>query len=232
MPGDVGRLADQVQQAGPKPGLTLDRIVATAITVADADGLVAVSMRRVAIELGVGTMSLYRYVPGKGELLDLMLDKVSDPGEVAERMAGLDWRGVLETYARGTWDRYLSRPWLLQVNWARPALGPSSLAGLEVLLRGLIGIALSDQERMIVIVVVESFVTWRANTSTRELPRNSQTSATRSSGRRSRQCSNGRWQAVATQRSPSCPRTRSVPATSRRSSSACAACSTASSQIS
>ena len=111
---------------GPKPGLTLERIVASAIAVADAEGLDAVSMRRVAAKLGVGTMSLYRYVPGKNELLDLMLDRVSDPGDAAQRLRGRDWRGVLETYAHGTWDLYTSHPWLLQVNWSRPALGPSS----------------------------------------------------------------------------------------------------------
>jgi AcrR family transcriptional regulator len=77
--------------------------VASAIAVADAEGLDAVSMRRVAAELGVGTMSLYRYVPGEYELLDLMLDRVSDPGDAAQRLKGRDWRGVLETYAHGSW---------------------------------------------------------------------------------------------------------------------------------
>jgi AcrR family transcriptional regulator len=147
---------------GPKPGLTIERIVASAIAVADADGLDAVSMRRVAAELGVGTMSLYRYVPGKNELLDLMLDRVSDPGDAAQRLRGRDWRGVLETFAHGTWDLYVSHPWLLQVNWARPALGPSSLAGLELLLQGLRDASLSDQERVMAIVAVESFVTGAA----------------------------------------------------------------------
>src|SRR5689334_25423292 len=61
---------------GPKPGLELGGIVAAAIKLADAQGLGELSMRKVAQELGVGTMSLYRYVPGKAELLDLMLDAV------------------------------------------------------------------------------------------------------------------------------------------------------------
>jgi AcrR family transcriptional regulator len=147
---------------GPKPGLTLDRILATAIGIADADGLEAVSMRRVAAELGMGTMSLYRYVPGKSELLDLMLDRVSDPGNAGDRMKGQDWRGVLETYASGLWDLYTSHSWLLQVNWARPLLGPSSLTGLELLLQGLRDTGLSDQERVMTIVVVESYVTGAA----------------------------------------------------------------------
>ena len=63
-------------ERGPKPGLTVERIVQAAIELADAEGLEAASMRRVADELGVGAMSLYRYVPGKTELLDLMLDAV------------------------------------------------------------------------------------------------------------------------------------------------------------
>jgi AcrR family transcriptional regulator len=121
-------------------------------------------MRRVAKELGVGAMSLYRHVPGKGELLDLMLDQVSDPGEVAKAAEGLNWRGVLELSACGTWDLYLAHPWLLQVNWARPALGPNSLAGVEVVQRGLTGVPLSDQERIMVMVVLDAFVTGSART--------------------------------------------------------------------
>ena len=61
---------------GPKAELSLERIVDAAVALADREGLGALSMRRVATELGVGTMSLYRHVPGKGELLDLMLDRV------------------------------------------------------------------------------------------------------------------------------------------------------------
>jgi hypothetical protein len=95
-------------------------------------------------------------------LLDLMLDRVSDPGNAADRMRGRDWRGVLEAYAHGTWDLYTSHPWLLQVNWARPLLGPSSLAGLELLLGGLRETGLSDQERIMAIVAVESYVTGAA----------------------------------------------------------------------
>jgi AcrR family transcriptional regulator len=61
---------------GPKPGLSVGRIVSAAVEVADAEGLGALSMRRVADRLGIGTMSLYTYVPGKAELIDVMLDTV------------------------------------------------------------------------------------------------------------------------------------------------------------
>src|SRR3712207_7563173 len=61
---------------GPKPGLTVDRIVTAAIEIADAEGLEGLSLRRVAERLSVGTMSLYRYVPGTAELLDVMIDRI------------------------------------------------------------------------------------------------------------------------------------------------------------
>lgn len=143
---------------GPHPALSLDEIVDAAIAIADAEGLDALSMRRVASQLGVGTMSLYRYLPRKAVLINLMLERVSDPGDVAARLAGLDWRGVLETNARETRTLYLTHPWLLQVNWTRPLLGPNSLVGLEFLISRLDRLGLSDQERVAVLMVVESYV--------------------------------------------------------------------------
>src|SRR5687768_86463 len=92
---------------GPKPGLNLPRIVDAAVALADREGLGALSMRRVAAELGVGTMSLYRHVPGKGELLDLMLDKVGGMNEDPSTWDSItDWRGALEKLARGLWKQF------------------------------------------------------------------------------------------------------------------------------
>ncbi|MDW6061897.1 TetR/AcrR family transcriptional regulator [Streptomyces sp. FXJ1.4098] len=148
---------------GPRPGLTLERIVTAAIAVADAEGLAAVSMRRLSAELGTGTMSLYRYVPGKAELLDLMLDQVQsfDP---AAHAPDLGWRETLEMVARGFWQLYERHPWLLQVDQSRPILGPNAMAGLEFALRGLDGLGLTDRERVHVIVTVEGFTTGVART--------------------------------------------------------------------
>src|SRR5690554_3832467 len=143
---------------GPRPGLTLDRIVETAIAVADAEGLEALSMRRVARELGVGTMSLYRYVPGKAELLDLMLEKVSDPAEEVAQARGRDWRGVLEVGARAAYRSYLEHPWLLQVvNLSRPVFGPNILAGVDYRVAGLAGTGLSDREKVMAISVIDGY---------------------------------------------------------------------------
>lgn len=148
---------------GPKRGLTLERIVTAAVAVADAEGLAAVSMRRLSAELGTGTMSLYRYIPGKAELLDLMLDQVQafDPDA---HTPDLGWRETLEMVARGSWQLLGRHPWLLQVDQARPLLGPNAMAGLEFALRGLDGLGLTGRERVHVIVTVEGFATGVART--------------------------------------------------------------------
>ncbi|MFF1712919.1 TetR/AcrR family transcriptional regulator [Streptomyces sp. NPDC058268] len=152
---------------GPKPVLTLDRIITEAVRLADAEGLTAVSMRRLSTELGTGTMSLYRYVPGKSELLDLMLDRVFMPAPDAEPPTG-GWRDAVEAYARETLVLYRAHPWLLQVNQARPVLGPGSVGGLERTLSGIKSMGLTDPELIGVIVMVEGYVTGVARTQAHE----------------------------------------------------------------
>ncbi|WP_461084526.1 TetR/AcrR family transcriptional regulator [Streptomyces deserti] len=147
---------------GPKPALSLDRIVQAAVGIADAEGLEAVSMRRLSTALDVGTMSLYRYVPGKAELLDLMLDRVQNEAlesaqEEQGRLAGAGWREAVQTMARGYLALYRRHPWLLRVNQARTVLGPSSLRSLEAALVPLKGMGLSDPELISVIISVQSF---------------------------------------------------------------------------
>ncbi|HWU05059.1 MAG TPA: TetR/AcrR family transcriptional regulator [Streptomyces sp.] len=169
--GDIARSLDLLwgtgerPSRGPKPGLTLDRIVATAVGVADAEGLDALSMRRLATELGTGTMTLYRYVPGKAELLDLMLDRVqgepltTDASEVPE-----DWRSAVEGMAHTYRATLRAHPWLLKINQARTVLGPSALRGLELALTGLRGTGLAGPELIGVIITVNSFVEGLART--------------------------------------------------------------------
>ncbi|GAA3100884.1 TetR/AcrR family transcriptional regulator [Streptomyces rectiviolaceus] len=153
---------------GPKPGLTLDRIVTEAVRLADAEGLSAVSMRRLSTELGTGTMSLYRYVPGKGELLDLMLDRVNTVSGESQPPPG-GWREAVEAYARETLVLHREHPWLLQVNQARPVLGPGSVGGLERTLSGIESMGLTDPELIGVIVMVEGYVTGVARTQLHEV---------------------------------------------------------------
>jgi AcrR family transcriptional regulator len=147
---------DAAGTRGPKPQLSVERIVVEAIRIADAEGLEALSMRRVASELGVGTMSLYRYVPGKAELLDLMLDRVNAIPEGAT--LGDDWRTAMETMMRGLWSLYTEHTWLPWVDQSRPVLGPNAMASLELALAALDDAGLTDQERIAVISMIDAFV--------------------------------------------------------------------------
>lgn len=154
---------------GPKPGLTLDRIVTAAIELADAEGLAAVSMRRLSTELGAGTMSLYRHVPGRAELVDLMLDRVQGEGARApEPDAGSTtapgWRKTVETAARDELALYRAHPWLLSVNQTRPVLGPGAVGGMESMLAGIKDTGLTDPELVSVIIMVSGYVSGVART--------------------------------------------------------------------
>lgn len=140
-----------------RPGLSLGRIVAAAIEVADADGLGALSMRKVAERFGTTTMSLYRYVPGKAELVELMRDAVY--GEVPlEPADGLDWRAGLERWARRAWAIYQRHPWLVHSAGSRRLPGPNIMAGydhaLDVASRG----GLAPAQVIAVVNLVGGFV--------------------------------------------------------------------------
>lgn len=143
---------------GPRRTLTLDQITQTAIGLATTEGLEAVSMRRLARELGVGTMSLYRYVPDKSVLFDLMLDSVNAPGEAKRDNAGRHWREVLDIEARESRALYLRHPWVMQLNWIRPVLGPGSVSAMESLMSGLQGLDMSDREKVMLVSLIDSYV--------------------------------------------------------------------------
>ncbi|MFE2278814.1 TetR/AcrR family transcriptional regulator [Streptomyces sp. NPDC059454] len=173
--GDIARTLDLLWDTGPrpsrgpKPGLTLERIVEVAIEVADRDGIGALSMRRIATELGTGTMSLYRYVPGKGELLDLMLDRVQRPSENPADLGDGDWRSALEALGRAALALYRRHPWLLEVNQSRPILGPSALDGMERVLSRIKPMGLSDPELLSAIIMIDGYVVGAARTQVYQL---------------------------------------------------------------
>ncbi|MEV6288663.1 TetR/AcrR family transcriptional regulator [Kribbella sp. NPDC051770] len=141
---------------GPKPALTVDGVCAAAVRIADAEGLVALSMRRVADELGVGAMTLYRYVPGKAELLDVMLDSVY--AEFPRRPVDGDWRAKLREVALENRELYLAHPWMLYVASSRPPLGPGLMAKYEYELEAVEGIGLTDVEMDAAIALVNGYV--------------------------------------------------------------------------
>lgn len=149
---------------GPKPGLSLEKIVTAAIELADVDGLEALSMRAVAAKLGVGTMSLYRYIPSKGELLDLMLDRVAVLPDDLPDTSQLSPRQLLEQMARGLWQLSMDHPWYPFVDQARPIIGPNGLANVEYVAGPLHKTGMTDQEMVLVIFTVEHFTAAAART--------------------------------------------------------------------
>ncbi|MFF4602144.1 TetR/AcrR family transcriptional regulator [Streptomyces sp. NPDC001339] len=168
--GDIARTLELLWDTGrrpsrgPRPTLTLDQIVEAAVRIADTEGLDAVSMRRVAAELGTGTMSLYRYVPGKAELLDLMLDRVQRPSDDPAAPGDGDWRPALEAIARLSLARYQRHPWLLQVDQSRPLIGPSALDAMERAFSWTKPMGLSDPELLSAVIVIDSYVMGAART--------------------------------------------------------------------
>lgn len=131
-----------------RSGATVGGIVDSAITVADVEGLPALTMRRVAAEIGVGVMTLYGYVPGKPELIELMVDRlaastydgVPSPGELT------GWRAGLEHMAARRYDEAVAHGWLTEVPVARPILGPGACQRYELELQPVDGIGLTDHE--------------------------------------------------------------------------------------
>lgn len=145
-------------QHEPKQGLSTARVVAAAIEVADADGIGAVSMSRVAASLGFTTMSLYRHVRSKEELVLLMQDAAVGPPP-PELVAAPGWREGLVRWAWATMTAFRRHPWFLQTI---PMMGapatPNQLAWLEQGLRALEGTALTEHEKMTTILLVDAHV--------------------------------------------------------------------------
>jgi AcrR family transcriptional regulator len=110
--------------------LDVDTIVETALRIADEEGVEAVSMRRIASELRVGTMSLYHHVADKDELLELMADATSAELIVPGEILG-DWREALRAIAHRTRDAFLRHPWLIDTAGTRPLVTPNALRHVE-----------------------------------------------------------------------------------------------------
>lgn len=142
---------------GPKPTLAIEQIIAAAVEIADAEGLGAVTMRRLADRVSVGAMTLYTYVPGKAELLDVMLDEVY--GETLDSIVSSgNWRERLEAQARRDWELYRRHPWILQISEARSLLGPNEIALYESALESVAGLGLNGREMISVVSLVTSYV--------------------------------------------------------------------------
>jgi AcrR family transcriptional regulator len=138
--------------------LSRDRIVRAAIDLVDAEGISALSMRAVAARLDAATMSLYRYVPSKDELIFLMIDEaIGEERFPAEPPDG--WRAMLELEARLQWAGFRRHPWLGPVmSVTRPQLAPNALIHMEWSLRALDGLGLDPTATMHVHVTLFCYV--------------------------------------------------------------------------
>ncbi|GAA2586381.1 TetR/AcrR family transcriptional regulator [Actinomadura fulvescens] len=141
---------------GPKPGLTLDAIVTTAVQLASTEGLAAVSMVRVAKALGVSTMSLYRYVGARDELYILMQEAVTPPPPEPDPTAG--WRASLTRWAHAQRAAFHRNLWLLRIPISGPPATPRSVEWMESGLSALSGTGLDEPTKLGVIMLVSGHV--------------------------------------------------------------------------
>jgi AcrR family transcriptional regulator len=135
---------------GRKPQLTTQEITRAAVAVADAEGLAAVSMARVAAELGNSTMALYRHVNSKDELLLLMSDAGLE--QPPDEPATGDWRTQLTGWAYDVLTVIRRHPWYREIPISGPPVGPRNLQWLERALRALADTDLSEEDKMAVIM--------------------------------------------------------------------------------
>jgi len=144
-------------QRGPKRELSIERIVETAIEIADAEGLAAVSMSKVATALGFTTMSLYRYVTSKDDLVLLMQEGASLPVQPSESIER-DWRAGVTAWALGIRSTYREHPWLVDIPVSGAPITPNSLQIVDWFLHEVRELPLSDGEKMSALLLLTAYV--------------------------------------------------------------------------
>lgn len=157
---------------GRRPSLSVDQIVRAATAIADAEGLPALSMQRLATELGAGTMSLYRYVSSKEELTALMLDAAIGLPNEGIRSAP-NWRDGLWRWARQNLAVFRRHPWSLALVTTNRIMGPNETAHIDAALTTMAGLRLSTMETLDTVLLINSFVRgaaahWSDDASTRQ----------------------------------------------------------------
>jgi AcrR family transcriptional regulator len=141
---------------GPRPTLTLGDLARAGIELADAEGLAAVTMQRVAQALGVTKMATYRYVPGKDELVALMVDTALGGPPPLDDLDG--WRPKLHAWSLAMFERMAAHPWSVRATTGARVTGPNELTWVEVALAAMDGLALDGGQMMDVIVALTSQV--------------------------------------------------------------------------
>jgi AcrR family transcriptional regulator len=141
---------------GPRRGLTLAQIVEAGVRIAVTEGLGAVSMGRVAAELGASTMSLYRYVSAKDELIDLMMDAAVGLPPAVQPDRG--WRAGLTTFAYAYRELLRQHSWMLRVRISAPPMTPNQIAWLEHTLTYLRDTGLTGSEKLSTVLMLSGYV--------------------------------------------------------------------------
>lgn len=147
-----------------KPRFSRDQIAAAALAIADAEGFEAVSIRRIAAGLGAGTMSLYRYISGKGDLVALLDDAIMGECLVPDDDLPADWREALAMVARATRATLLRHPWAVQLLQGRGAaaqdgsFGPNGVRHFEQSLAAVAGAPLSTAAKLDLLAIVDDYV--------------------------------------------------------------------------
>lgn len=147
--------ADAVPRRGPRPKVSVDEVVDTAVELADTEGLATLSMRSLAQRLGIGAMSVYGYVANRNDLIVLMVDQVLGEATLPPMEGDLPTR--LRLVAEVQLADCRTHPWLLDVAGLRPWLGPNAADRYEWQLAAVDGIGLSDVEMDQTVTLVAGF---------------------------------------------------------------------------
>ena len=145
---------------GPAPSLSREAISTAAVRLADTQGIEAVSMRAIAVELGVGAASLYRYVARKDELIELMVDWVM--GNDLEFEIRGEWREDLRSVAHGLRAMTLRHPWIAVPSAGLRNFGPNTAQCYERALSAIDGLGLDIDDMLVMIETLDAFVRGRA----------------------------------------------------------------------
>jgi AcrR family transcriptional regulator len=141
------RLEKPAPTRGPKPSVSRDRIARTAVRIADKEGLAAITMQRIAREVGLSTMALYRYFPSKAEVVGLMIDSVADSSFRFGRPS-LPWSIRLKKWAECCLTIYRDHRWFLEATTAgQSPMGPNEVAWMEAALAMLAESGLVSKKR-------------------------------------------------------------------------------------
>ncbi|MBF6351310.1 MULTISPECIES: TetR/AcrR family transcriptional regulator [Nocardia] len=149
---------DRRPTRGPKPTLSRAAIVAAAVELADAEGLAAVSMQKLADRLGYTKMSLYRHIPGKTELTALMTEAALAGLPELDASGPQPWRSGLQSWAYASFERYRRHPWVMELLAGTRPVGPNELHWTEAALDAMADIALTGPERLDTLVVLNGHV--------------------------------------------------------------------------